>query len=79
MKIQTIAASILALGLLSPVAFAGNGDGYSCSKDSNQNADYIDCFDSSKRPAVDTAGAAVVDPELRNSNQDEPISEAVDE
>ena len=39
---RTLAASVLALGLLSPV-MASAQPNYNCSQDTNQRADYGDC------------------------------------
>lgn len=44
---RTIAASVLALGLLSPIVASAQGmsaePNYACSQDTNQHADYGDC------------------------------------
>jgi hypothetical protein len=52
MNIHTIAASILALGLLSPVAFAGSND--QCSQVNNRIADYGPCTDSQSTETYST-------------------------
>jgi hypothetical protein len=65
MRIQTIAASLLALGLLSPAAFAANGNG-ACFQDQKDNANYVDCLSGNFNVQADSYGAAVVNPAPRD-------------
>jgi hypothetical protein len=76
MRIQTIAASVLALGLLSPAAFAANGN---CFEDQKDNANYVDCIDKNLNVQSDSSyGAAVVNPAPRDQVGDF-IDETVEE
>jgi hypothetical protein len=72
MRIQTIAASLLALGLLSPAAFAANGN---CFQNQKDNANYVDCIGGDFNVKSDSSyGAAVVNPAPRDD-----IGDFVDE
>jgi hypothetical protein len=62
MHTRILAASLLSLGLLAaPAAFAGESNGYNCSKDDNQRADYADCYKGDGSAGTTTYGAAVVE------------------
>jgi hypothetical protein len=43
MNIRTLAASVLALGLLAPVGAIAAESNYSCSQDQLNKLDYVDC------------------------------------
>jgi hypothetical protein len=74
MKLQTIAASLLALGLLSPVAFAGNEG--ACYQDNRDNANYVDCLRGNFNNSSDSYGAAVVNPNARDTSD---VGDFIDE
>jgi hypothetical protein len=79
MNTRLIAASILSLGLLAaPAAFATESNGLNCSKDSNQRADYADCYLGAVRGDTGTFGAAVVNA-APASNVGDFINETVEE
>jgi hypothetical protein len=58
---RTLAASVLALGLLSPVVASAQSD-YACSQVNNQRADYGDC----DAVTTNVASAALAAPSVTN-------------
>jgi hypothetical protein len=60
MTLRTLAASLLALGLLAPVGAMAETN-YNCSIDQTNKSDYIDCKDTSDNATVQYGAAVVLD------------------
>lgn len=64
MTIRTLAASVLALGLLAPIGALAAETNYNCSQDQANKSDYIDCkIDSvvASTQALSAAGVGAVE------------------
>ncbi len=72
MNTRILAASMLAFGLMSPVAFAD--DTYNCSQDQQRRGEYIDCNSTRYTPRVSEYGAAVV-----QQTRSGPVGDFIDE
>ncbi len=67
MSIRTLAASVLALGLLAPIGAIAAETNYNCSQDQANKLDYTDCkSDNSARSTAGFSAAAVGDVERQS-------------
>jgi hypothetical protein len=73
MTIRTLAATILALGLLAPVGAMAETN-YNCSTDQTNKSDYLDCKDTVQKSTAQY-GAAVVSDSVKRG----PIGDFIDE
>lgn len=71
MNTRLLTASLLAIGLLSPAAFAA--ENYNCSQDQLNKSDYADCKGDVASPTESQYGAAIV------GVQRGPVGDFIDE
>ncbi len=77
MTYRTLAASILALGLVSPISAFAADNGF-CSQEQSNRSDYIDCNPEFRASTEQTAlfGAAVAAEDVRKVG---PVGDYIDE
>jgi hypothetical protein len=74
MIIRTLAASVLALGLLAPISAIAAETNYNCSEEQANKGEYIDCKNDNAAPSTQAFSAAGVGDVERQS-----IGDYVDE